>query len=81
MWSLSRDQRGKAPAKKQDDNRPFEWRLSCEKSNYGPEPEALQLEWDADGDSLRWKVAGTWETVATPAGAASTNGRGDSAYR
>ena len=77
MWTLNKSQRGQKPrgSGKSDDNRPFEWRLSCEKSNYGPKPEPLHLDWDADGESLRWKVTGPWETAATPAGAASANGR------
>ena len=78
MWTLEKAKRGNGPGKRQEDNRPDEWRLRCEKSNYGPEPEALHLEWDANGDEdLRWKVAGPWDTVSRePATAASTNGRG-----
>ena len=64
MWTLDKDQRGKRPGKGQQDNRPFQWRLSCEKSNYGPRPEALHLDWDADGEGLRWKVLGPWDTVS-----------------
>ena len=73
MWALDKAQRGKEP--KGEDNRPFEWRLSCEKSNYGLKPESLHLDWDAAGDNLRWKIVGAWDTGA----AASTNGR-NSAY-
>ena len=63
MWALSKDQRGKKPAKSQEDNRPFDWRLSCEKSNYGPKPEPLHLDWDADGEGRRWKVVGLWNSA------------------
>ena len=61
MWRLDKDQRGKRPNRTQEDSRPFEWRLSCEKSNYGIKPEPLQLEWDTAGEGRRWKVAGLWD--------------------
>ena len=62
MWSLDKQQRGKKPPRGGEDHRPFEWRLSCEKSNYGPMPKPLHLDWDTDGEGLRWKVSGTWDT-------------------
>ena len=65
MWSLDKDQRGRRPSRSQDDSRPFEWRLSCEKSNYGIKPEPLHLDWDTEGGGLRWKVAGLWEKEST----------------
>lgn len=76
MWVLDKDQRGKPPGRGAEDSRPWEWRLSCEKSNYGPKPKALRLDWDANGDKRRWKVAEPWDTVPAPATSASTNGKG-----
>ena len=61
MWSLDKAKRGSSPRQRQEATRPDEWRLSCEKSNYGPKPEPLHLDWDADGDGLRWKVTGVWD--------------------
>ena len=61
MWSLDKAKRGHPPGRGQEDTRPDEWRLSCEKSNYGPKPSALQLEWDTSSEGLRWKVAGAWD--------------------
>ena len=76
MWTLEKSKRGRKPAKNQEDNRPDEWRLSCEKSNYGPRPEPLHLEWDTSGEGLRWRVAGPWDSAyREPAAAASANGR------
>ena len=61
MWDLSRNQRGKKPPSRGEDNRPFEWRLSCEKSNYGLKPEPLHLNWDTSSEGLRWQVTGAWD--------------------
>ena len=80
LWTLDKEQRGKPPPRGQDDNRPWEWRLSCEKSNYGPRPETLRLAWDSTGGGLRWKVAGLWDAVPAPATAASTNGAAPPAH-
>ena len=62
MWNLDKAKRGKPPEKGQQDTRSEAWRLTCEKSNYGPRPEPLHLDWDADGEGRRWKVAGAWDT-------------------
>ena len=75
MWALDKGQRGKAPGRGQEDNRPLEWRLSCEKSNYGPKPEPLHLDWEIEGDSLRWKVVDFWDAQSAVA-AVSANGSG-----
>ena len=72
MWSLDKAKRGRPPGRGQEDARPEGWRLSCEKSNYGPKPEPLHLDWDAEGSGLRWRVVGSWDNEAVPA--YSTNG-------
>ena len=61
MWQLDKAPVGKA-GKRGDDDRPVGWRLEMVKSNYGPIPPALRLEWDTGGSGLRWQVAGTWGT-------------------
>ena len=51
------------------------WRLAMVKSNYGPEPPALCLDWDSSGP--RWAVSSTWDMAtleARPAVVAASNG-------
>ena len=36
------------------------WKLACTKSNYGPSPQDVMLQWDTDPEALRWKVRGAW---------------------
>lgn len=57
------------------------WRLAMVKSNYGPEPPALCLDWDPSGP--RWAVNSTWELAileARPAVPAVSNGTGRGNY-
>ena len=69
MWMLVKDKRG---AKTGDDNL-LTWKLSLEKSNYGPEQEPLHLGWDTAGGGLRWQALGLWKDDGAALG---TNGAG-----
>ena len=56
---------------------PTDWKLAMVKSNYGPEPPSLRLEWDSTGP--RWAARGTWNTAITEEQeevTAPANGRG-----
>ena len=73
MWMLVKEKRG---AKTGDDST-LTWKLSLEKSNYGPEQEALHLGWDTSGSGLRWQVLGRWnENGVNPV----VNGTGKGRY-
>ena len=73
MWMLVKEKRG---AKTGDDNL-LTWKLSLEKSNYGPEQEALHLGWDTSGSGLRWQVLGRWNENGVNPG---VNGTGKGRY-
>ena len=59
---------------------PTDWKLAMVKSNYGPEPPALCLDWDSSGP--RWAIHSTWDaaSVTEPAEHAeavgAANGKG-----
>ena len=60
---------------------PSHWQLAMVKSNYGPEPPALCLDWDHTGP--RWAVASTWNAAVTETGvpaSVTTNGNGRANY-
>ena len=65
LWHISGEPRGKPPKALHHDSRPVEWRLTCEKSNYGAPPPSVRLDWDTSGEGLRWKVAGMWDSDST----------------
>ena len=73
MWMLVKEKRG---AKTGDDST-LTWKLSLEKSNYGPEQEALHLGWDTSGSGLRWQVLGRWNENGVNPG---VNGTGKGRY-
>ena len=58
-WEMGKDHlRSPSRGSRQD---PTDWKLAMVKSNYGPEPPSLCLEWDSTGP--RWAVRGTWDTA------------------
>ena len=75
MWTLVKEKRGSHA--KGDDDQSLAWKLSLEKSNYGPEQPSLHLEWDTVGGGLRWQVMGKWTQDTTVLG---TNGNGQGRY-
>ena len=46
------------------DSQPEGWQLARPKANYGPPVPSVQLDWDASGGGLRWKVIGEWSEGA-----------------
>ena len=59
---------------------PTDWKLAMVKSNYGPEPPSLCLEWDSTGP--RWAVRGTWDTaIAEEREEVTTPANGKGVYR
>ena len=78
MWTLRTERIGSGTRKKNSeaDNRPEGWQLARPKANYGPPVAPVQLDWDASGGELRWKVTGEWPEGATPQASAATNGIG-----
>lgn len=60
---------------KQPAARGADWRLVMAKSNYGPEPSDLTLEWDPSGP--RWAVSGTSEPALTASNGARGVNYGD----
>ena len=78
MWTLRTERIGSGTRKKNSeaDNRPEGWQLARPKANYGPPVAPVQLDWDASGGGLRWKVTGEWPEGATPQASAATNGIG-----
>ena len=65
MWTIEKRKEGEKP-EKGPDNRPERWCLECDKSNYSKQPDALRLNWDSNGDELRWYVEGLWGSPMTP---------------
>ena len=56
---------------------PTDWKLAMVKSNYGPEPPALCLDWDSTGP--RWEVRSTWDMASVTENSdtiAAANGKG-----
>ena len=79
MWTLRKEGGGPAPkgkGKSVPDSQPEGWQLARPKANYGPPVAPVQLDWDASGGELRWKVTGEWPEGATPQASAATNGIG-----
>ena len=76
MWSLDKNQRLKASGRGKEGNQPqpFEWRLTCNKLNYGPEATVLHMDLDTSDDGLRWQVVGTWDTSSDETTATMGNG-------
>ena len=58
-WEISKE--ALQPATKGSRPAPTHWRLAMVKSNYGPEPPALCLDWDWLGP--RWAVMETWDAA------------------
>ena len=79
MWTLRKEKIGPAPAERgkgESDNRPEGWQLALAKANYGPPVKPLQLDWDASGGGLRWKVIGEWSEGASQQTPTATKGKG-----
>ena len=78
-WEISKDPLQTGPRGGRQE--PTHWKLAMVKSNYGPEPPALCLDWDHTGP--RWAVASTWDAAVketheeAPIGA---NGNGRANY-
>ena len=51
---------------KGEDPPPRTWKLEFVKSNYGPRPEPLRLNWDTANGGLRWQVMGADHTISAP---------------
>lgn len=74
-WELARRPLQSGPRSARAD--PLCWQLALVKSNYGPEPEPLRLDWDPSGP--RWAVSGTWPATGVDSDEpllASINGHG-----
>ena len=79
MWTLRKEKVGPAPAERgkgESDNRPEGWQLALTKANYGPPVKPLQMDWDASGGGLRWKVIGEWSEGASQQTPTVTKGKG-----
>ena len=66
MWQL--EQAELNPKRRKGAEAESGWRLAVVKSNYGPKPQQLRLEWDAGVGELRWEVAGLWPGEAETSG-------------
>jgi RecA-family ATPase len=78
-WEISKEPL--QPAARGGRPEPSHWQLAMVKSNYGPEPPALCLDWDPTGP--RWAVASTWRAAVAeiqPASAMTSNGNGRANY-
>ena len=71
MWTLTKESRHKT---KKGDDEDQEWKLSLEKSNYGPQLPALRVEWDDAGGARRWEVFGSWKEDTLPRPKTKNNG-------
>ena len=79
MWTLRKEGGGPAPkgkGKSVPDSQPEGWQLALAKANYGPPVKPLQLDWDASGGGLRWKVIGEWSEGASQQTPTATKGKG-----
>jgi RecA-family ATPase len=59
-WEISKEPLQSASRNSRQE--PTHWQLAMVKSNYGPEPPELCLDWDPSGP--RWAVSSTWESAA-----------------
>ena len=72
-WEISKEPLQSAPRGNRQE--PTHWRLAMVKSNYGPEPPMLCLDWDPTGP--RWEIDTTWDEAvgeALSTTAVATNG-------
>ena len=70
-WEISKE--APEPAGRNSRQEATHWQLTMAKSNYGPEPTPLCLDWDPTGP--RWQIDQTWEEAGTEARGAVPAGR------
>ena len=79
MWTLRKEGVGPAPkgkGKSVPDSQPEGWQLARPKANYGPRVPSVQLDWDASGGGVRWKVIGEWSEGASQQTPTATKWKG-----